>query len=45
MNEMPKVLGEPAYAKAFKYWRYKIKKALIVHTFYVLTIINHTLSL
>lgn len=42
---MPNTLGEPAYKRAFKYWRSKIKKALIVHTFYVLTIINQTLSL
>lgn len=31
-------IGEPAYARAFKYWKQKIKKAQIVVTlFYYLT--------
>jgi hypothetical protein len=38
-------LGEPAYVKAFKYWKQKIKKAQIVVTIFFYLIKNHTFSI
>lgn len=34
MDDLPKIqIGEPAYVKAFKYWKKKIYKSKIVYIF------------